>query len=357
MVRKIYTHDFFLKCLERDGATLDKSKELPKHLNSNISCPYICKCGRPHSKRLERINKEGALCKGCNSSKKLHDIFALKRLRIERGFELINPPNYVTSETILKGYCMDTNCGNVWEKSFRCLDEHGGAYCHICTRVNRANEYHDSTTTETMKRCSECKTFRDKECFGNDNRTWDGLSVCCKDCRKKRQDSLKVQGYYRDYHRERRKVDENFAMAAKLRGRLRTITKHGENHEKTKYLVGISKWEHAVEYLKLKRNSHDLSYTKMDIDHIICCKAFDLTIREHQIACFHFTNLQYLPPGENQNLKKDKLPLDFDFDTWLQKQLVQIARIENEKLSWEDVLQLQKDGIFQGYITDEMKWW
>ncbi len=146
-------------------------------------------------------------------------------------------------------------------------------------------------------------------------------------------------------------------MASKLRGRLSTVTKCNGNHEKTKELTGISNWEHAVEYLKVKRNSHDLSYTKMDLDHIICCKAFDFTIREHRIACFHFTNLQYLPPGENQNLKKAKLPPDFDFDTWLQKQLVQIARIENEKLSFEDVLQLQKEGVFQGYITDEMKWW
>ena len=357
MVKKIYTHNFFIDCLERDGATLDKSKELPEHVNSNISCPYICKCGRPHSKRLGRINKEGALCIECKGSRKFHDIFALKRLCIEKGIELINPPNYVTVETNLKGFCMTKKCKNVWEKSFRCLDEHGGAYCEICTRVNRANEHHASVSTETTKRCSECKTFKDKECFGNDNSTWDGLTVCCKDCRKNRQDSLKTQGYYRDYHRERRKVDENFAMVAKLRGRLRIVTKCNGNHEKTKELTGISNWEHAVEYLKVKRNSHDLSYTKMDLDHIICCKAFDFTIREHRIACFHFTNLQYLPPGENQNLKKAKLPPDFDFDTWLQKQLVQIARIENEKLSFEDVLQLQKEGVFQGYITDEMKWW
>lgn len=356
MVKKIYTHDFFINCLERDSATLDQSKELPTDF-TKASCPYICKCGRPHSKRLGRINKEGALCKECNGSKKLHDIFALKRLCIERGIELINPPNQVTGETNLKGYCMNTNCGNVWEKSFRCLDEHGGAYCHICTRVNRANEHHASTTSETTKRCSECKTFKYKERFNNDNRTWDSLSVCCKDCRKIRQESLKTQGYYRDYHRERRKVDENFAMAALLRSRLRTTTRGGTCPEKTMELVGVSEWKHVKEYLKLKRISHDPSYMDMDIDHIICCKAFDFTIREHRIACFHFTNLQYLPPGENQNLKKAKLPPNFDFDTWLAKQLMQIARIENEKLSWEDVLQLQKDGIFQGYITDETKWW
>jgi len=111
-MRKIYTYDFFILCLERDSATLDQSKELPTDF-TKASCPYICKCGRPHSKRLGRINKEGALCKECNGSKKLHDIFALKRLCIERGIELINPPNQVTGETNLKGYCMNTNCGNV----------------------------------------------------------------------------------------------------------------------------------------------------------------------------------------------------------------------------------------------------
>ena len=361
MVRKIYTHVFFLNCLERDGATLDQSKELPRLFNAHAKCPYLCKCGRPSSKKLERIHKDGALCIECGGSKKVYDKFALLRHCRENDIELVDLSSELTHKTVVKGRCKGDNCNNIWEKGFACLiDEariYSGPYCVECMRSKQANVYRESVSNETTKRCSECKIFKDKECFGKDIHTWDLIQVCCKDCRRIRQDSLKTQGYFRDYHRERRKVDENFAMAAKLRGRLRTVLKGGKYPERTMELVGISESKHVIEYLKLKRNSHDLSYMNMDVDHIICCKAFDFTIQEHRIACFHFTNLQYLPPGENQNLKKDKLPPDFDFDTWLQKQLTQIARIENEKLSWEDVLQLQKDEIFQGYITDEMKWW
>jgi hypothetical protein len=360
MVKKIYTHNFFINCLERDDATLDQSKELPDHLNSNVSCPYLCKCGRPHSKRLERIHKDGAVCIECGGSKKVYDKFALLRHCREKDIELVDVPSEVTHKTVVKGHCKGDNCNNIWEKGFACLTDpkpYSGPYCMGCSRSKQANVFRTSVSTDTTKRCSECKIFKDKECFGNANNTWDGLSVCCNDCTKNRQDSLKAEGYYRDYHRERRKVDENFAMAAKLRGRLRTITKCVGNCEKTKDLVGISKWEHVVEYLKLKSPVYDPSHLKMDIDHIIPVNVFNFMDPHHVIACFHYSNLQYLSPSENQNLKKAKLPPNFDFDTWLAKQLIQIVRIENEKLSCEDVLQLQKEGVFQGYITDEMKWW
>ena len=361
MVKKIYTHDFFINCLERDGATLDQSEELPKLFNAHVVCPYLCKCGRPSSKRLERIHKDGAVCIECGGSKKVYDKFALLRHCRENDIELVDVPSKVTHKTVVKGRCKGDNCNNIWEKGVACLTDearlYSGPYCMGCSRSMQVNVYRESISNETTKRCSECKIFKDKECFGNDNNTWDCLCVCCKDCRRIHTKSLQAQGYYRDYHRERRKVDENFAMKAILRSRLSTVTRGGKCPERTMELVGISESKHVIEYLKSKRISHDPSYMDMDVDHIICCKAFDFTIREHRIACFHFTNLQYLPPGENQNLKKAKLPPDFDFDTWLQKQLVQIARIENDKLSWEDVLQLQKEGVFQGYITDEMKWW
>ena len=156
--------------------------------------------------------------------------------------------------------------------------------------------------------------------------------------------------------RERMKTDENFATKTRIRGRLSKIFKGKIKWGKTKELTGISSWEYASNYLKHKNPVYNPLFQKIHIDHIICCDAFDFTNPFHVIACCHYTNLQYLTENENTS-KKDKLPPNFDFDTWLQKQLVQIARIENEKLSWEDVLQLQKDGIFQGYITDEMKWW
>jgi hypothetical protein len=450
MVRKIYTHDFFLKCLERDGATLDKSKELPKLFNAHATCPYICKCGRPSSKELYRLHKDGALCIECKGSKRVYDDFTLLRHCRENNIKLVTIPTQVTYKTVIEGYCKNDNCNNTWEKGFACLiDEvrpYSGAYCMECMRSKQANAYRDFVSTETTKRCSECKTFRDKGCFGKDSHTWDLLKTTCKKCVRERavqkkewfrsyqktyylknkskidtrnkrwmeENRERRDSYYKKYmmdplnikrakirsrksyekhrekvllksrlrfknnreryrilnnawrkknkrkieakRRERMKTDENFATKMRIRGRLSKIFKGKVKWVKTKELTGISDWEHISNYLKHKSPVYNPLFQKIHIDHIICCDAFDFTNPFHVIACCHYTNLQYLTENENTS-KRVKLPPDFDFDTWLQKQLVQIARIENEKLSWEDVLQLQKDGIFQGYITDEMKWW
>lgn len=450
MVRKLYTYDLFLNCLERDTATLDSHKELPSHFNAHTVCPYVCKCGRSYSKKLERIYKDGALCIECKGSKRVYDNFTLLRHCRENDIELVDLPSKVTHKTVVKGRCKGDNCNNIWEKGFACLiDEnrpYSGAYCMECMRSKQTNAYRDSVSTETTKRCSECKTFMDKGCFGKDSHTWDLLKTACKKCEKKRtiinmawfrnyqknyylknkskidarnkrwlkENREKRDAYYKKYmmdplnkkrakfnsrksyekhrekvlrksrlrfknnreryrilsnawrkknkhkiearRRERVKIDESFAIKTRIRGRLRHIFKGKAKMKKTKELTGISNWEHASNYLKYKSPVYNPLFQKIHVDHIICCNAFNFTNPLHVIACCHYTNLQYLTENENTS-KGAKLPPDFDFDTWLQKQLAQIACIENEKLYWEDVLQLQKDGIFQGYITDEMKWW
>jgi len=447
MVKKIYTRDFFINCLERDSATLDQSKELPELFNAHAKCPYLCKCGRPSSKKLDRIHKDGALCIECGGSTKVYDKFALLRHCRENDIELVDVPSEVTHKTVVKGHCKGENCNNIWEKGFACLTDearpYSGPYCMGCSRSKQTNAYQTSVSTETTKKCSECKTFKDKECFGKDSHTWDLLKSACKKCDKKRTSLNKVwfQNYQRNYYlknkfridtrnkkyneenkekrdtyytkymmnplnkkrakfnarksyekhkqkvnhksrlrfknnreryrilnnawrkknrhkiearrRERMKTDKKFATLMRIRGRLSGILRGKGKSKSTKELIGT---EYFVEYLEQKSPIIDPSRQIIHIDHIIACKAFDFTNPLHVIACCHFTNLQYLTRKDNTS-KRDKLPPNFDFDTWLVKQLIQIVRIENEKLSCEDVLQLQKEGVFQGYITDEMKWW
>jgi hypothetical protein len=60
-------------------------------------------------------------------------------------------------------------------------------------------------------------------------------------------------------------------------------------------------------------NKQDMSWEKrnFEIDHIIPCAWFDLTIPKHRALCFHFKNMQ--PLSKKDNLKKgDKVWKTYD---------------------------------------------
>jgi len=450
MVKKIYTRDFFLKCLERDNASLDPSKELPEQFNAHVVCPYLCKCGRARQMKLERIHKSGALCIECGGSAQVYDEFALLRYCRENDVKLVTVPTKISCDTHIEGYCKGEDCCTIWIRQFKHLINNKdpsrvtGPYCSTCRRHNVANVYRNSVTTEKTKKCSVCKLFKDKECFGKDKHTWDKLTTNCKGCakdnrvlrreytreygkiwRKKNKDRIaivrkeyykknkkKIDAYRRKHYKlnkkmykinsrksylrnkekvlhdthlrykknkkhyldlnriwrrknkdilstkrkQRLKSDENYALKVRLRGRLRHVFKGNRKSSTTKEYLGISEWEDALDYFKLKNPEYGTLTHEIHIDHIIPFDIFDFTNPLHILACCHYTNLQYLTSAENGS-KQAKLPPGFNFNTWLQKQLIQIARIENENLSWEDVLQLQKEKVFQGYVTDDEKWW
>jgi Zn finger protein HypA/HybF involved in hydrogenase expression len=107
---------------------------------------------------------------------------------------------------------------------------------------------------------------------------------------------------------EKRKYYQNnfqARMAKNLRNRIRYAFRNqgGEKSASTIELVGTD-WETLIKWIVSKfkpgmtKNNCDL----WDIDHIIPCKAFDLSKPEQQKACFHYTNLQ--PLWRIENLKK-----------------------------------------------------
>ena len=79
------------------------------------------------------------------------------------------------------------------------------------------------------------------------------------------------------------------------------------------------------------------------VDFIIPCAEYDLVKPNHQKACFHYTNLQWLTKPDIMK-KGDKVPVGFDFKSTLKKQLDLIARIEKDKLTYQQVLELQRAG-------------
>ena len=82
---------------------------------------------------------------------------------------------------------------------------------------------------------------------------------------------------------------------------------------------------------------------KLETDHIIPCAEYKLENPDHQKACFHYTNLQFLKERDNKK-KGDKVPEGFNFKSTLKKQLDLIARIEKDKLTYQQVLEMQKTG-------------
>jgi hypothetical protein len=97
--------------------------------------------------------------------------------------------------------------------------------------------------------------------------------------------------------RAKRESDPQFAMAGRLRCRLRGALRSSgaKKSDSTMRLVGCTR-EFLVQHIESLfaegmswRNKH-----LWEIDHIIPCAAFDLTDREQQLKCFHYSNLQPL---------------------------------------------------------------
>lgn len=127
---------------------------------------------------------------------------------------------------------------------------------------------------------------------------------------KKRQES----GEQKRYLKERRKEDKSFALACSLRSRVKGALKGTYKTDCTFNLISCS-----LEELKRHLESQFVDGMSWDnfggktgwqVDHIVPCSYFDLSIEENQRICFNFRNLQPLWAKDN-NQKKNKLPENY----------------------------------------------
>ena len=208
------------------------------------------------------------------------------------------------------------------------------------------------------KICSKCKLLKLSDKFHIKKASKDGLQSKCKECcgiylKENRQELLnrmakyytthreervakqadyyvkntnKIKEYYRknrkqraEYIRNRRQTDEAFRLLNNIRSRFFKVLNGTQKSLTTLELTGMESGEALLKYLYQKSpRFKDVSLKDLHVDHIIPCSVFDLTIPEHQRACFHYTNLQLLTPKENLT-KSDKLPLDFDLEYHLKR--------------------------------------
>ena len=191
-----------------------------------------------------------------------------------------------------------------------------------------------------MKKCNSCLEEYPYDMFHVKRASADGYNNVCKPCKKikndlfyskNRESKLVYQKEYREknkevvdaykkeynktyspkyyeknrekklaysykYHRERKKTDENFRLASLLRTRFYHALKNGHKMKSVIKLVGCT-----IEEFRLYLES--LFYPEMtwenhgdiwEIDHILPCASFDLTLLEEQKKCFHYSNHQPL---------------------------------------------------------------
>ncbi len=104
----------------------------------------------------------------------------------------------------------------------------------------------------------------------------------------------------------KRKVDHGYRLKENLRRRINcALSLIGiKRTKRTLELLGVPNIEFLKKYLENKFKP-GMSWKKrslIHIDHIIPCKAFDLTDPKQQAKCFHYTNLQ--PLWAHENLSK-----------------------------------------------------
>lgn len=252
-----------------------------------------------------------------------------------------------------------------------------------------------------LKKCSKCHEFKPYACFWKLKTSADGLYSSCKTCKKNYRDAetskeriknynktyresnsetvknltadwrLNNKGHISDYNKKyksekkdriraqkksRYHADDAYRLTDNLRSRLKYALNGITKSLSTFQLVGMESGDKVIKYLYLKSPQFEnVPFADLEIDHIIPCSIYDFNNPDHQRACFHFTNLQLLRPDDNR-LKSDNVPENFDFQTNLEKQLELIDTIESSKLSSEEVLEMQNDGrLFEVINCSEIK--
>lgn len=110
------------------------------------------------------------------------------------------------------------------------------------------------------------------------------------------------------HRRERRKSDFKYKITCILRARMWNALKGNTKSATTKELLGCSTG-HLKLYLEkqfTKEMSWDNYGSYWQIDHMLPCASFDMSLEEEQRKCFHYTNLQPLTCQENRE-KRDKI--------------------------------------------------
>jgi len=169
------------------------------------------------------------------------------------------------------------------------------------------------------KKCKICKEDQILDNFFNHKETGDKKDIYCKKCRKNKSGKYyknnketwleqshinqaknkdKIREQHKIYYRKKKKIDPNYKLrvlfSIRILGAIKN--KYGYKKSSTLELLGCSVEEcrnHLEQQFlpEMTWKNHGIIW---EIDHKIPCINFDLTKKEEQKLCFHYTNLQPL---------------------------------------------------------------
>lgn len=107
-----------------------------------------------------------------------------------------------------------------------------------------------------------------------------------------RNNKDKILKYNHQYHTDKMKTDENFKIKKLLRSRFHHALKNGHKMKSVIELVGcsIEEFKLYIESLFLPEMNWENHGDVWEVDHILPCASFDLTMLEEQKLCFHHLN-------------------------------------------------------------------
>lgn len=204
--------------------------------------------------------------------------------------------------------------------------------------------------------CLNCNRILPVTQFYKDCYQKTGYDCWCKDCRrelqirrlnteegkeynriqaKKYRQTEKGKEHVRTYNNEKFKQDIDFKIAKLLRNRILRVLKGNIKSGHTLNLLGCS-IDELKAHLEMQFEpgmtwENQGGKDGWQIDHIIPCAKFNLSIPECQRICFNYRNLQPMWAKEN-NIKKDSLPNGWE----------ELLRIIKEDLSIDIVVNLKE---------------
>lgn len=197
------------------------------------------------------------------------------------------------------------------------------SYCYECEK-KRSIDYYDENTEECNKRS---RRYMERTGYAKDYNKKNRSRLNEKAKKWIKENPEKIRKYVNKKYKE----NLNYKIEKRLRVSFYRAVRRQYKTKSVIRLIGcqIDQFILYLESLFTEGMTWDLfDNGKIHIDHIIPCKAFDLTNPIHQMACYYHKNLR--PMWGSENIKKGGKYSINDFNTYMDWFLKNVIGKEND---------------------------